>query len=36
MYQITYNLPDSKQTKTKLLKMDEQQAELYKIIEENF
>jgi len=36
MYQITYNLHDSKQTKTKLLKMDEQQAELYKIIEENF
>lgn len=36
MYQITYNLPDSKYTKTKLLKMDEQQAELYKIIEENF
>jgi hypothetical protein len=29
-------LPDSKQTKTKLLKMDEQQEELYKIIEENF
>lgn len=36
MYQITYSLPDSKHTKTKLLKMDEQQAELYKIIEENF
>jgi transposase len=36
MYQITYSLPDSKQTKTKLLKMDEQQEELYKIIEENF
>ena len=35
MYQITYSLPDSKHTKTKLLKMDEQQAELYKIIEEN-
>jgi transposase len=36
MYQITYTLPDSKHTKTKLLKMDEQQAELYKIIKENF
>ena len=36
MYQITYSLPDSKHTKTRLLKMDEQQAELYKIIEENF
>jgi len=36
MYQITYTLPDSKHTKTKLLKMDEQQAELYKIIKEKF
>ena len=36
MYQITYSLPDSKHIQTKLLKMDEQQAELYKIIEENF
>ncbi len=36
MYQITYSLPDSKQTKTMLLQMDEKQAELYKIIEENF
>lgn len=36
MYQITYTLPDSKQTKTMLLQMDEQQAKLYKIIEENF
>ena len=36
MYQITYSLPDSKHTRTKLLKMDEQQAELYRIIEENF
>jgi len=36
MYQITYNLPDSKQTKTKLLNMDEQQRELYEIIERNF
>ena len=36
MYQITYTLPKSKHTKTKLLKMDEQQAELYRIIEKNF
>ena len=36
MYQITYTLPESKHTKTKLLKMDEQQAELYQIIEKNF
>ncbi|HBT84380.1 MAG TPA: IS1634 family transposase [Porphyromonadaceae bacterium] len=36
MYQITYSLPDAKHTRTKLLKMDEQQAELYRIIEENF
>lgn len=36
MYQSTYSLPDSKHTKTKLLKMDEKQAELHKIIEENF
>ena len=36
MYQITYSLPDSKYTKTILLKMDEQQEELFKIVEENF
>ena len=36
MYQITYTLPESKHTKTKLLKMDEQQAELYQIIKKNF
>lgn len=36
MYQITYTLQESKHTKTKLLKMDEQQAELYQIIEKNF
>ncbi len=36
MYQITYTLPESKQTKSKLLKMDEQQEELYKIICKNF
>ena len=32
MYQITYPLPESKHTKAKLLKMDEQQAELYQIM----
>lgn len=35
MYQITYTLPESKHTKTKLLKMDDQQAELYNIIQKN-
>ena len=36
MYQITYQLPESKHIKTKLLKMDEEQQELYKIINRNF
>lgn len=36
MYSVTYTLPDSKHTKTKLLKMDDGQAELYQIIEKNF
>jgi transposase len=36
MYQISYLLPESKHTKTQLLKMDDQQAELYKIISKNF
>ena len=36
MYQITYILPESKHTKSRLLKMDEEQAELYQIIEKNF
>lgn len=36
MYQITYTLPDSKINKKKLLKMDEEQAELYQIINKNF
>jgi len=36
MYQITYTLPDSKHVKSKLLKMDDQQAELYHIIQKNF
>jgi hypothetical protein len=34
IYQITYQLPDSKRTKPQLLKMDEQRAEL--IINQNF
>ena len=33
MYQITYQLPDSKHVKSSLLKMDEQQSELYRIIQ---
>ena len=36
MYQITYQLPDSKHIKQKLLGMDEQQRELYEIILKNF
>ncbi|MCX6244435.1 MAG: IS1634 family transposase [Bacteroidetes bacterium] len=36
MYQITYTLPDSKHTKSKLLEMDEEQTELYKIINKYF
>ncbi len=32
MYQITYMLPQSKHTKSKLLKMDDEQAELYNVI----
>lgn len=36
MYQITYTLPESKHTKAKLLKMDNEQAELYQIINKNF
>ena len=36
MYQITYTLPASKHTQTHLLKMDEEQQELYDIIQENF
>lgn len=36
MYQITYTLPESKHTKSKLLKMDEKQAELYEIIQKKF
>jgi transposase len=36
MYQITYTLPESKHTKSRLLNMDEEQAELYQIINKNF
>ncbi len=36
MYNITYILPDSKYTKTKLLKMNEKQQELHNIISKNF
>jgi transposase len=36
MYQISYMLPESKHTKSRLLKMDDQQAELYRIISKNF
>jgi transposase len=36
MYQITYTLPDSKHTKSRLLQMDEEQTELYQIINNNF
>ena len=32
MYQITYMLPQSKHTKSNLMKMDEEQAELYNIV----
>ena len=36
MYQITYTLPESKHTKTQLLKMDQIQNELYQIIMKYF
>jgi transposase len=36
MYQVTYTLPDSKHTKSRLLKMDKEQEELYRIVNENF
>jgi hypothetical protein len=36
MYQISYTLPESKYTRSRLLKMDDEQAELYQIIEKNF
>jgi transposase len=36
MYRITYTLPDSKHSKTRLLTMDAEQQELYDIISRNF
>jgi len=36
MYQITYTLPASKHTENHLLKMDQEQQELYDIIQKNF
>lgn len=36
MYQITYTLPESKHTKSRLLNMDDDQTELYQIINKNF
>ena len=36
MYDITYTLPDSKHTKTKLLKIDDEQHELFEITRRNF
>jgi transposase len=36
MYQITYTLPESKHTKSRLLNMDNEQTELYEIIHKNF
>ena len=36
MYQVTYQLPDSRHIKSTLLKMDEQQWELYQIIQKYF
>ena len=36
MYQIKYTLPDSKHTKKRILRMDEEQQELYNLIKKNF
>jgi hypothetical protein len=36
MYEITYTLPESKYTKSQLLKMDDRQSELYQVIRKNF
>jgi transposase len=36
IYQITYTLPESKHTKSRLLNMDNEQSELYQIIAKNF
>lgn len=35
MYEITYTLPESKHTKSKLLKMDGEQAEIFQIVMKN-
>jgi len=36
MYQITFTLPESKHTKSMLLKMDDDQAQLFQIINKNY
>lgn len=36
MYQVTYTLPDSNHTKSRLLKMDEEQSGLFEIINKHF
>lgn len=36
MYQVTYTLPESKQTKSRLLNMEQDQAELYRLVCKNF
>ncbi len=36
MYELTYTLPESKHFKSKLLKMDDEEAELYQIIQKKF
>jgi hypothetical protein len=36
MYPIAYTLPDSKHTKSRLIQMDKEQAELYEIISKNY
>jgi transposase len=36
IYEISYKLPESKHTKTKILKMDDEQAQLYQIIQKKF
>jgi transposase len=36
MYQITYTLPESKQTKSVALQMDHEQSELHRLVDENF
>lgn len=36
MYEITYTLPDAKYTKSKMLNMDDEQSELFQIINKNF